>query len=399
MFEGLEPAPPDPILDLKETFRSDDNPAKVNLTVGVYQDEEGVTPVFRSVKLAEARLLEQEQSKAYLRIEGGEEYAAAVQALVFGAEHEVATTGRAVTAHTPGGTGALRVGGEFIRGIQPQATVWMSDPTWPNHPNVFGAAGLKTASYPYYDPKTNGLAFEAMIGALGRLPAGDVVLLHGCCHNPTGVDPTPDQWERIAEVIGERELLPFVDLAYQGLGEGLHEDTLGVLALCRPDQELMIASSYSKNFGLYRERVGALTLVARSQQDALVCLTRIKRCIRSNYSNPPGHGAAIVSEIISDPKLRAEWEGEVERMCERISRMRDRLAAGLEAGTGRDFSFIRRQRGVFSYTGLTRQQVHELRSHHSIYMLDSGRVNIAGLNLGNIDAVCAAVAQVLNESE
>ena len=395
MFEGLKAAPPDPIMDLKESYKADENPAKVNLTVGVYQDDDGFTPVFRSVKLAEAQLLEDETTKAYLKIEGSDEYAAAVQEMIFGGEHEVVASGRAVTAHTPGGTGALRVGGELTKRIRPKATVWVSDPTWPNHPNVFGAAGLKVQTYAYFDPETRGLALDAMIDALGCVPAGDVVLLHGCCHNPTGVDPTAEQWNQIADLIAERELVPFVDLAYQGLGDGLRQDTLGVLALSRPGQELMIASSLSKNFGLYRERVGALTVVARSKEAALVCLSHVKKCIRANYSNPPGHGAAIATKVLGDPKLRAEWEQEVLGMCERINKLRDRFAAGLEARTGRDFSFIRRQRGVFSYTGLTEEQVHRLRSASSIYMLDSGRVNVAGLNSDNVDVVCDAIAEVL----
>jgi aspartate/tyrosine/aromatic aminotransferase len=399
MFEGLEAAPPDPILDLKESYRADTNAGKVNLTVGVYQDDEGFTPVFRTVKLAEAQLLEDEATKAYLKIEGADEYTAAMQEMMYGLDHEVVASGRAVTAHTPGGTAALRVGGEFVKRIHAQSTVWMSDPTWPNHPSVFAAAGLKVATYPYYDEASRGLAFEAMIEAFKRVPAGDVVLLHGCCHNPTGVDPTLEQWEQIADVIAERELLPFVDLAYQGLGDGLREDTLGVLALSRPGQELMIANSLSKNFGLYRERVGALTIVARSKEAARVCLTHVKKCIRANYSNPPGHGAAIASTVLGDPNLRAEWEQEVKAMCARINEVRDGFAGGLEARTGRDFSYIRRQRGVFSYTGLTKEQVRRLRSEYSIYMLDSGRVNIAGLNRANIDSVCDAVAAVLGDGE
>ncbi|TET52189.1 MAG: aspartate/tyrosine/aromatic aminotransferase, partial [Anaerolineales bacterium] len=314
MFERLEAAPPDPILDLKETFKADDNPDKVNLTVGVYQDEGGTTPIFRSVKLAEARMLEDETSKAYLKIEGGDEYAAAVQELVFGAGHEVVTSERAVTAHTPGGTGALRVGADFLKRIRPSARVWVSDPTWPNHPNVFKAAGLEGDTYPYYDVDTRALAADAMLGALKEIPAGDVVLLHGCCHNPTGVDPTPELWQTIAGVISERGLLPFVDLAYQGLGDGLREDTGGVLALCEPGQEMLIANSFSKNFGLYMERVGALTLVASSKDAARLALSHIKKCIRANYSNPPGHGAAIVTKVLEDPDLRSAWEAEVVAM-------------------------------------------------------------------------------------
>jgi aspartate/tyrosine/aromatic aminotransferase len=396
MFEKLEQAPPDAIFGLKEAYKNDPNPDKVNLTVGVYQDEEGQTPIFRTVKLAEARLLEEEETKSYLNIDGSAAYSAAVQELVFGPDHEAIASGRAVTAQTPGGTAALRVGAEFLKRIKPGMRIWMSDPTWPNHPNVFGAAGLDLATYPYFDPTTNGLAFDEMIAALEEIPGGDVVLLHGSCHNPTGADPTPKQWARIADVIAERDLLPFVDFAYQGLGDGLREDAAGILTLCRPGSEMLIASSFSKNFGLYNERVGALTVVTPSAEAARSAISHVKKCIRANYSNPPSHGAAIVIDVLNDPGLRAQWEGEVQAICARINRMRKLFVQKLAArGVARDFSFIERQRGIFSYTGLTKEQAQALREEHSVYILDSGRMNVAGMNEGNIDAICRAIAEVL----
>jgi aspartate/tyrosine/aromatic aminotransferase len=398
MFTEMERAPPDPIFGLKEAFKRDPNPAKINLTVGVYKDGEGKTPVFRSVKLAEARLLEGETSKSYLSIDGSPEYAAAVQGLVFGPDHEVVTTGRAATAQTPGGTGALRVGADLIKRVRPETRVWMSDPTWPNHPNVFQAAGLAVETYPYLDPASNTIAVDELLAALARIPAGDVVLLHGCCHNPTGADPTAEQWAAIADVVEERGLLPFVDFAYHGLGDGLREDAVGVLALCRPGCEMLIASSFSKNFGLYSERVGALTVVTPSQEAAEVARSHVKKVIRANYSNPPSHGAAIVTTVLNDAELRARWESEVQEMCERINAMRRRLVETLAAnGVARDFGFIERQRGLFSFSGLTNEQVDALREKHSVYLVPvgSGRLNVAGLNEGNVDAVCRAIADVL----
>jgi aspartate/tyrosine/aromatic aminotransferase len=396
MFETLEKAPPDAIFGLKEAYNRDPNPAKVNLTIGVYQDEGGQTPIFRTVKLAEARLLEEETSKSYLGIDGSPEYAAAVQGLLFGADHEVIASKRAATAQTPGGTAALRVGAELIKRIKPDARIWISDPTWPNHPQIFGAAGLTTERYPYFDPTTNGLAFDEMLAALEQIPAGDVVLLHGSCHNPTGADPTPEQWGQITDVIEECNLLPFVDFAYQGLGDGLREDTTGILMLCRPGCEMLITNSFSKNFGLYNERVGALTTVTPSKEAAKAVLSHVKKCIRANYSNPPAHGAKVVTTVLSDPKLRAQWENEVQAMCDRINKVRRLFVETLAAkGLTRDFSFIERQRGVFSFTGLTKEQAQALREKHSIYILDDGRINVAGMNKTNIDAICQAIADVL----
>ncbi|MBN1810666.1 MAG: aspartate/tyrosine/aromatic aminotransferase [Anaerolineae bacterium] len=396
MFETLEKAPPDAIFGLKEAYKKDSNPNKVDLTIGVYQDDAGTTPIFRTVKLAEARLLEEETDKSYLSIDGSPEYAAAVQELVFGAGHEVIASKRAATAQTPGGTAALRVGAEFIKRIKPDARIWLSDPTWPNHPQIFGAAGLIIEQYPYFDSTANGLAFDEMLATLEQIPEGDVVLLHGCCHNPTGADPTPEQWAQIADVIEKRGLLPFVDFAYQGLGDGLREDATGILTLCRPGSEMLICNSFSKNFGLYSERAGALTVVAPSEAAAGAALSHVKKCIRANYSNPPSHGASIIITVVNDPQLRAQWEEEVRGMCGRINRTRRLFAKTLAAkGVARDFSFIEQQRGIFSYTGLTKEQAQTLREKHSVYILDSGRINVAGMNENNIDAVCQAIADVL----
>jgi aspartate/tyrosine/aromatic aminotransferase len=278
----------------------------------------------------------------------------------------------------------------------PGKRIWVSRPTWPNHPGVFQAAGLEVKTYPYFDAATNGLAFDDMLAALRQIPEGDVVLLHACCHNPTGIDPTPEQWSQIADVIEERRLLPLVDFAYQGLGDGLREDARGLHTLCRPGSEMLIASSFSKNFGLYNERVGALTLVAGSQAAAEATLSHVKLCIRANYSNPPAHGAAIVTTIWNDPELRAEWEAEVKAMCDRINEMRSLFVETLaDKGGRRDFSFIARQRGMFSFSGLTPEQVETLRQRYSIYIVNSGRINVAGMTRANMDAICQAIADVL----
>jgi aspartate/tyrosine/aromatic aminotransferase len=396
MFERLEMAPPDPILGLTEAFKKDPNPAKINLGVGVYKDEQGNTPVLQSVKRAEERLLAREQSKNYLAIDGAPEYAAAVQELLFGPGHELLGAGRLATVHTPGGTGALRVAADFVHRRFPQSRVWISDPTWANHPQVFRAAGLAVETYTYFDPATNGLAFDRMLVALEQIPAGDVVLLHGCCHNPTGVDPTAAQWERIAELVGRRRLLPLVDFAYQGLGDGLREDAVGLMALCRRGVELLVASSFSKNFGLYNERVGALTAVTGNPEATARVLSHLKVCIRANYSNPPAHGSAIIAAVWQDPELCRLWEGEVQAMRDRINGMRGRFVEALKAReVARDFTFIGRQRGMFSFSGLTKEQVAALRQRYAIYIVDSGRINVAGMTETNMDALCTAIAAVL----
>jgi aspartate/tyrosine/aromatic aminotransferase len=400
MFERLEMVPPDPILGLEEAFQRDPSPAKINLGVGVYQDDDGRTPIFNSVKRAEEQILRAETSKSYLAINGTPEYAVAVQTLIFGPAHPVCADGLTATAHTPGGTGGLRIAADFLKGANPEATVWVSQPTWPNHPNVFRAAGLRVETYPYFNAAANTLAFDEMRTALGRLPAGDVVVFHGSCHNPTGIDPSPEQWTSITEIVEERQLLALVDFAYQGLAEGIPEDAGGVRTLCSRGREMLIASSFSKNFGLYNERTGALTLVAGSRAAAQASLSHIKQCIRANYSNPPAHGAKIVTTILQSTELSAQWEAEVAAMRMRIRAMRRRFVCGLAAaGVTRDFSFIERQHGMFSFTGLTKDQVRRLREEHSIYMVESGRVNVAGMTEANLPTLCEAVAAVLQAEE
>lgn len=397
MFDSLTPAPPDPILGLTEAFKKDPNPNKINLGVGVYRDAKGRTPVLTSVKRAEERLLATEQTKNYLPIEGDPAFSTATQALLFGADHPLVREGRVVTAQAPGGTGALRVAADFIASTLDVKTVWLSDPTWPNHPNIFQATGLKTATYPYFNKFTNGVDFDGMMAALNQIPAGDVVVLHGCCHNPTGVDFTPAQWEAVAETLTQRNLLPLIDFAYQGFANGLQEDARGLHILARHCPNLLIASSYSKNFGLYNERVGALTLVAGTPGAAETALSHIKRAVRANYSNPPAHGAAVVATVLHDGELKRLWEDEVRQMRDRINTMRHLFVETLqEKGVKRDFSFIARQRGMFSFSGLTPEQVKVLRERYSIYIVGSGRISVAGMTEDNMDYLCSAIAAVLD---
>ncbi len=321
-----------------------------------------------------------------------------MQKLIFGEDHEIVTSGRAVTAHTPGGTGALRVAADFMKQVNPEATVWLSLPTWPNHPAIFDAANLAVKTYPYYVAENKTLDFDAMTGALDAVQKGDVVVLHGCCHNPTGMDPDAAQWATLAAIVRSKEALAFFDFAYQGLGNGLDEDAVGLRTFCTAGCELLVSSSFSKNFGLYRERTGALTLVAGDADIAQRSLSHMKQVIRCNYSNPPSHGAQIVTTILNDPILRAEWEAEVKTMCDRIADMRSQFVEKLKAlGVTRDFSFLTKQNGMFSFSGLNTDQVAQLRDEYSIYIVGSGRINVASLTPGNIDAFCAAVAAVLSE--
>jgi aspartate/tyrosine/aromatic aminotransferase len=396
MFDTLQPAPPDAILGLTEAFKQDANPEKINLSVGVYQDANGHTPILECVKQAERRLIDDETSKSYLPISGSPEYARLVQGLVFGSEHEIVAGGRAVTLHTPGGTGALRVAADFVKTSFPTAAIWCSTPTWPNHHGVFKAAGLSVETYPYFDKQGNRLDLDAMLDTLRKIPAGDVVCLHGCCHNPSGIDPTSDQWRQIADTVYERNLLPLVDFAYQGLGNGVEPDAAGLIEVCRPGKELLIASSFSKNFGLYSERTGALTAVAADADVAQVALSRLKVCVRTNYSNPPAHGGAIVATVLADEDLKRQWEQEVSVMRDRINGMRRLFADTMRAkGSPIDFGFITGQRGMFSFSGLTPVQVDELRKKFAIYIVGSGRVNVAGMTESNMDRLCDAVMAVL----
>jgi len=396
MFDQLEMAPPDAILGLTEAFKNDPNPNKINLGVGVYKDARNQTPVLDSVKRAEELLLQKENTKSYLPISGAPEYGAAVQGLVFGPDHEIVRNKRAATAHTPGGTGALRVAGDFIHKLFPGKAIWVSNPTWENHANVFRSAGLEVKTYPYYDAQGKCLDFTAMTDTLSTAPEGDVVLLHACCHNPSGMDPDSNQWAAIAKLVRDRKLLPLVDFAYQGLGDGLEEDAAGLRQLCAPGCELLVCSSFSKNFGLYNERCGALTAVGVSAEAAGKAFSHVKACIRANYSNPPFHGGAIVTTIINDAALRALWESEVTAMRDRINGMRRLFVDTLQAkGVARDFSFITRQKGMFSFSGLTREQVTRLRDEYAIYVVGSGRINVAGMTGDNMDALCAAIAKIL----
>lgn len=396
MFDQFEWAPADAILGLGEAFAKDTNPAKINLSVGVYKDEGGNTPILECIKTAGQRVLESQTTKGYLGMQGSPAYTAAVLSLLFGEGHEVLESGRAAAAQTPGGTGALRVAGDFIRTMLPGAKVWLSDPTWANHAGIFKAAGLETATYPYFDPATNGIDFPAMLAAIEQMPEGDVILLHGCCHNPTGADPTPEQWSQIADAVNARGLLPLLDFAYQGFADGIEEDAVALRTLAQPGRELLVCSSFSKNFGLYNDRIGALTVVAGSSEAAQKAMSHVKLRIRTNYSNPPAHGAALVTTVLGDSELRAQWVEEVAGMRSRIHEMRRKFVDSLAAqGVDRDFSFIINQRGMFSFSGLNKEQVATLRDEHSIYIVGSGRINVAGMTSANMETLTAAIASVL----
>lgn len=396
MFESIQAAPPDAILGLGEAFKADPNPKKINLSVGVYQDDAGKTPILESVRKARQLVLERQKTMSYLPIPGSPAYAAAVQRLLFGEGHEVEKSGRAATSHTPGGTGALRVAADFIHSQLPKATVWLTQPTWPNHPQIFAAAGVPTKTFPYFDAKTNSLAFDECIAAIEKIPAGDVIMLHGCCHNPTGIDPTPEQWKKLADLIYDRGLLPMLDFAYQGFAEGIAEDAAGLREFSRPGSEIIVCSSFSKNFGLYCERVGALTVVAKDKASAEKVQSQVKSCIRANYSNPPAHGAELVTTVLSDAALRSQWEKEVADMRGRINGMRKLLVDTLKAkGVPGDYSFITRQRGMFSFSGLTPPQVEALKQKYAIYVVGSGRINVAGITKENVGPLCDAIADVV----
>ena len=392
MFEKLEMAPADPILGLTEAFNNDPNPAKVNLGVGVYKDETGGTPVMNSVRRAEGMLLETETTKSYLPIPGAPAYGQVVREFLFGDDGAYP----AATAHTPGGTGALRVAGEFLKKINPAATVWVSDPTWPNHNGIFGDAGFKVEKYAYYDAQTRTMDFDGMLASMKTMAAGDIIILHACCHNPSGIDPTAEQWEQIAQVINEKKLLPLMDFAYQGLGRGLDEDAEGLRIVAAAVEEMVICSSFSKNFGLYKERVGAITLKGGSTEAIDAAFSNLKTIIRRLYSTPPAHGGAIVTTIMNDTSLRAEWEDEVAQIRRRIAEMRELFVATLKAkGVKQDFSFLTSQYGMFSFSGLNPEQVKTLREKNSIYVVGSGRINVAGMTKANMEPLCAAVAEVL----
>ena len=394
MFADLEPSPPDAILGLMERFRADDRPDKVSLASGVYVDESGTTPVLDTVREAETRILAQQTTKVYKPIGGDPAYTLAVRDLVFGADHPALSGGRIETVHTPGGTGALRVAGDLVATLEPGAAVWLSTPTWPNHPQVFAAAGLPIRSYPYLG-ENGELDIETMLGVLRSVPAGDVVALHGCCHNPTGIDPTPDQWQRIADTIAETGALPLLDFAYQGFADGLTEDARGLQALLARERTMLVASSFSKNFALYDERVGALSIVGADAAETAALLSHVKSVIRANYSNPPAHGGEIVATVLADESLRARWVDEVGMMRDRINGNRARFVTGLQAaGAPGNHEALMRQRGMFSLLPLGEARVARLRDEFGIYVVGKGRVNVAGLTEANLEPVCRAIAAV-----
>jgi len=396
LFETVSAAPPDPILGLTESFRNDPNPDKINLTVGVYQDETGTSPVLGSVRTAEELLAQESASKSYLPINGHPDYLKQVQELVFGRNNEIVATGRVASAHTPGGTGALRLAADFIRHAMGRRTVWISNPTWANHGGIITAADLDVQPYPYFDPERKGLNLAGMITVLEDIPENDTVLFHACCHNPTGVDPSPEDWETIAKICKEKRLLPLLDFAYQGFARGIVEDAVAIRAFSEYGLEFMVCSSFSKNFGLYQDRVGALHVVAKNATEAARVLSQLKRLVRTNWSNPPAHGSAIVSRILNDRDLTQQWEMELGEMRSRIHTVRTRFVKGLrEAGVPGDFSFIEQQNGIFSYSGLSETTVKSLRERYGIYIVDSGRINVAGINTGNCERLCTAIADCM----
>ena len=396
MFDAIPAAPPDSILGLTDAWRADPNPLKVNLGVGVYKDDAGNTPILAAVKAAEAAILQSATTKSYMPISGAPEYGRCVQELMFGDAHEIIDSARARTAHTPGGTAAVRAGADFLKRVMPGATVWLSAPTWANHKGVFAAAGIPSADYPYYDGASQGLDFARMREALEKIPAGDIVLLHACCHNPSGVDLTGEQWQVVAAIAARRGWLPFLDFAYQGYGDGLEADRAGVLALAAGCPEFMVASSFSKNFGLYQDRAGALTLVAASAAVANNAFSNVEIVIRVNYSNPPAHGGLIVTRILSDEALRRQWLAELTAMREHIAATRVRFVEALAShGVPGDFSFIARQKGMFSFSGLSDAQVRFLRDAKSIYIVAGGRINVAGITSKNLDYLCRSIREAI----
>jgi len=395
MFQ-LDLSPADPILGLTETFKVDTHPDKINLGVGVYQDATGKTPILKAVTQAETRLLETETSKSYLSIPGVPEVATYTQELLFGAGHAIIQEGRAKTAQTPGGTGALRVAADFLLRAAPKATVWISNPSWANHQAIFEAAGFPVKDYRYYDKASQGLNGEGFMADLEGVSEGDVVILHGCCHNPSGIDLDQTAWEAIAAQAKAKNLICLVDFAYQGFGEGIEEDRAGLHVLLGAGLAVLVASSYSKNFGLYNERIGAITVVEETANDAVNAFSHVQAAIRAIYSSPPAHGGKIVATILGDSALKALWIQELADMRARIKEMRQAFVQGMaDRQQTVDFDFINHQKGMFSFSGLTQEQVLKLRADNHIYIVGSGRINVAGITPANIDPLCDAIAKVL----
>jgi aromatic-amino-acid transaminase len=397
LFSHLEPYAGDPILSLNEAYQADPRPDKVNLSIGIYFDDAGRIPVLDCVREAEARMLAESGPKPYLPIEGAAAMRGAVQQLLFGAGHEALASGRVATLQTVGSSGGLKVGADFIKRWLPASEVWISDPSWDNHRAMFEGAGLAVHTYPYYDAATGGVRFDAMRAALAALPRGSVVLLHACCHNPTGVDLSRAQWDELVPVLRERGLLPYLDLAYQGYGESIDADAHAVRLLAASGLTFFVANSFSKSMSLYGERAGALSVVCADRAEADLVLGQLKATVRRNYSSPAVHAAGIVSRVLTDPGLRASWEADVAAMRERILAMRRSLHAVLSAKKpGRDFGYFLHQRGMFSYTGLTPAQVDRLREQFGVYLVRSGRICVAGLNRGNVERTAVAMAAVID---
>lgn len=396
MFETLKPLPPDAILGIMALFRADPSPDKIDLSVGVYQDEQGRTPVLKSVKRAEQEILAKQDSKTYVAIAGNAAFNRGMEGLLFGAAHSAVADGRVVTLQTPGGSGALCVAAHLIRRAKPDARVHISEPSWPNHIPLLTLSGLEIATYPYYDQRAHRVDFERMVDAVEKIPAGDLLLLHACCHNPCGADLTRDQWQTLAELCERRGIVPFIDLAYQGFAEGLDEDAYGVRLMSERMPEVVVVSSCSKNFGLYRERVGSVSIVAANAESAKGVASHAANVARGIYSMPPDHGAAIVARILGDAELRALWEREVAEIRTRLNALRRLLADKLaERSTPVDFSFIANERGMFSFLGLDRERVVALRERFHIYMIESSRINVAGIRPANVDYIADAIAAVL----
>lgn len=399
MFQQLPHLEPDPILGMMAAYRADERAHKIDLGVGVYQDELGRTPIMRAVRRAEQYLLETETTKTYLGIAGDPQFSERLLGLLLGGVVRAGVADRVCGLQTTGGCGALRIGAEAIRRARVDATVWVSTPTWANHIPLIGGSGLRLAEYPYYDRRTHGVDFDAMMAALAKVKAGDVVLLHGCCHNPTGADLSLAQWRSLTELVLANGFIPYVDIAYQGLGDGLDEDAAGVRHLLSEVPEAVVATSCSKNFGLYRERVGAVYFLAASSEQARAVQTQAMAAARQIWSMPPAHGAAVVAHILGDPVSRADWEAELAEVRGRINAMRQLLAERLaDNGAGIDFDFIRRQKGMFSYFGITAEQVRRLREEFAVYMMESTRINLAGVTHANIDALASAVHAVLGNA-
>lgn len=395
-FDKIVAAPADPILGLGEAFKAEARPQKVNLGIGVYKNAHGETPIPRAVKAAETRLLAEENTKNYLTIDGVAAYNAATQTLLFGADHEIIANKRAKTAQSLGGTGALRIAAEFAKRHTNAQTVWISNPTWPNHNAIFAAVGMEIRDYRYYDKQSHDLDWAGLIEDLSQAQQGDVVLLHGCCHNPTGIDPTPEQWDTLAKMSAEKGWLPLFDFAYQGFANGLDEDAYGLRSFLKLNREVLISSSYSKNFGMYNERVGAFTIVADNEEIATRAFSQVKSIIRTLYSNPASHGGATIAMILQDNDLKEDWVAELDEMRNRIKQMRQKFVDTLKAcGAKQDFDFIINQNGMFSFSGLTPEQVDRLRDEFAIYAVRSGRINVAGMTDDNIRYLCESIVKVL----